>query len=43
MAKSNTFIYMQVTWVIILLTCLTSANWEKGLLGPLGQPSIGQQ
>ena len=24
------------------LTCLTSENWEKGLLGPLGQPSIGQ-
>lgn len=43
MVKSNNLMRMQVTWVIILPTCLTSANWEKGLLGPLGQPSIGQQ
>lgn len=24
-------------------TCLTRENWEKGLLAPLGQPSMGQQ
>ena len=24
-------------------TCLTRENWENGLFGPLGQPSIGQQ
>lgn len=24
-------------------TCFTRENWENGLFGPLGQPSIGQQ
>lgn len=25
------------------ITCFTRENWENGLFGPLGQPSIGQQ
>lgn len=36
-------LHKQVGFDIPMLTCLTRENWEKGLLGPLGQPSMGQQ